>query len=93
MYRYINRKMFIIKMNYIHNHYFKKASCMKYLQKRNKLTDIENRSVVAKGEEGEGRKDWAFGISRCKLLYLGWINNKVLLSSTGNYIHYAVMSP
>ena len=66
---------------------------MKYLQKRNKLTDTENRSVAAKGEEGEGRKDWTFGISRCKLLYLGWMNNKGLLSSTGNYIHYAVMSP
>ena len=27
---------------------------------------------------GEGA-DWEFGISRCKLLYLGWINSKVLL--------------
>ena len=45
---------------------------------------MENRLVVAKEEE-EG-KDWEFGISRCKLLYIGWINNKVLLYSTGNYI-------
>ena len=22
--------------------------------------------------------DWEFGIGRCKLLYIGWINNKVL---------------
>ena len=80
-------------MNNIHNHYFKKASRMKYLQNRNKLTDIESRFVVAKGEEGEGRKDWEFGISRCKLLYLGWINNKVLLYRTGNYIYYTVISP
>ena len=29
--------------------------------------------------------EWKFGISRCKLLYIGWINNKVLLYSTGNY--------
>ena len=49
--------------------------------------------MVAKGEEGEGRKDWEFGISRCKLLYLGWINNKVLLYRTGNYIYYTVISP
>ena len=30
--------------------------------------------------------DWEFGISRCKLLHLERINNKVLLYSTGNYI-------
>ena len=30
--------------------------------------------------------EWEFGISRCKLLYTEWIN-KVLLESTGNYIH------
>ena len=37
-----------------------------------------------------GGKDWEFGISRGKLLYIGWINNKVLLYSTGNYIQYPV---
>ena len=36
--------------------------------------------------EGGGRKDWELGISRCKLEYLRWINNKVLLYSTRNYI-------
>ena len=60
-----------------------------------RLTDIENRLVVAKGEAGQGRrgrggKEWEFGISRGKLLYIGWINNKVLLYSTGNYIQYPV---
>ena len=30
--------------------------------------------------------DWAFGVSRCKLLHLEWISNEVLLCSTGNYI-------
>ena len=48
------------------------------------FTDIENRLLVAKG--GGGRKDWEFGISRYKLLHIGWINNKVLLYSTENYI-------
>ena len=33
-----------------------------------------------------GGMDWEFGVSRCKLLYLEWIDNKVLLYSTGNYI-------
>ena len=41
--------------------------------------------------EGEGM-DWEFGISRCKVLYIEWINNKVLLYSTGNYIQYPVIS-
>ena len=36
--------------------------------------------------------DWEFGISRCKLLYIEWINNKVLLYSTGNYIQYPVIN-
>ena len=36
---------------------------------------------------GGGRgMDWEFGVGRCKLLHLEWINNKVLLYSTGNYI-------
>ena len=28
---------------------------------------------------GGGGKDWEFGISRYKLIYIKWINNKVLL--------------
>ena len=40
----------------------------------------------------EGGKDWEFGISRCKLLYTEWINNKVLLYSTRNYIQYPVIN-
>ena len=41
---------------------------------------------------GGGGKDWEFGISRCKLLHLEWINNKVLMNSTGNYIQYSVIN-
>ena len=39
--------------------------------------------------DGWGGRDWASGISRCKLLYIGRINiytDQVLLYSTGNYI-------
>ena len=39
-----------------------------------------------------GGKDWEFGISRCELLYTGWIDNKVLLYSTGNHIQYPVIN-
>ena len=34
--------------------------------------------------------DWEFGIS--KLLCIEWINNKVLLYSTGNYIEYSMIN-
>ena len=36
--------------------------------------------------------EWESGISRCKLLYIEWINNKVLLDSTGNYIQYPMIN-
>ena len=42
-------------------------------------TDIASRLVVAKGERAGGGTEWESGISRCKLVYIGWINNKVLL--------------
>ena len=42
------------------------------------------------GGGGRGGKEWEFGISIGKLLYIEWINNKVLLYSTGNYIQYLV---
>ena len=44
------------------------------------------------GEAGGGGMDWEFEISRCKLLYVEWVNNKVLLYSTGNYIQYPVIN-
>ena len=44
--------------------------------------------VVAKGEGCERGMDWEFGINRCKIVYTEWVNIKVLLHSTGNYIQY-----
>ena len=41
--------------------------------------------MVAKGEWGGGGMDWEFGISRCKLFYIGQTDTKVLLYSTGNF--------
>ena len=39
-------------------------------------TDAENRLVVAK-KEGSGRgTEYEIGVSRCKLAYIGWVNNK-----------------
>ena len=47
--------------------------------------------MVANGEGGGRWVDWEFGISRYKLLYIEWINNKVLLYSAGNYIQYPII--
>ena len=48
--------------------------------------------MVAKVEGGERGMDWEFGVGRCKLLHLEWINNKVLMYSTGNYVQYPVIN-
>ena len=41
------------------------------------------------GSHGGGM-DGEFVVNRYKLLCTGWINNKVLLYSTGNYMQYPV---
>ena len=61
-----------------------------YLKNRNRLTDVEDRLVVAKG--GEGGVDWEFGVIICKLLYREQMNHKVLLSSAGKFIQYLVIN-
>ena len=38
-----------------------------------------------------GEMEWEVGISRCELLYTEWINNKVLMYSTENYIQYLMI--
>ena len=63
---------------------------MNFYETETGLTDIENRRVVAKGQGGG--MDLEFGISRCKLLYREWINNKVLLYSKGSYSQHSLTS-
>ena len=46
--------------------------------------------MVAKGQEGAGERRTGVWISRCKLVYIGWINNSVPLYSTRGYIQYSV---
>ena len=48
------------------------------------------RLVVAEGQGVREGIKWEMGISRRKLLYREWVNNKVLLYSTSNYIQYPV---
>ena len=42
--------------------------------------------MVAKGEGGGSGMGREFGVSRCKLLHLEWMDNKVLLYSKGNCV-------
>ena len=44
--------------------------------------------MVAKTESGWRELDWEFGINRCKPVYVEWINKKILLYSTGNYVQF-----
>ena len=59
-----------------------------FVYETNRFTDIENTLVVAK----VGGMEWEFGVRRSKLLNIEWINNKVLLYSTGNYIQYFLIN-
>ena len=45
-------------------------------QTRNRLTNTENRLVVAKREGLGGGMELETGVSRCKPIYVEWINNK-----------------
>ena len=47
---------------------------------------------LPKRKGGGGGINQEFGISRYKLLHIKYINNKVLLYSTGNYIQYPVIN-
>ena len=65
----------------------------KNLSTKQKQTHRHNeQSCGCQGGKGGEGMDWEFGICQCKLLYIEWINNKVLLYSTGNYIQYPVIN-
>ena len=53
---------------------------------------MENRLVVAKGEEVGREMEWEIEISRCKLLHTEWIKTKVPLYSTENYFQYPMIN-
>ena len=61
-------------------------------RKRDRIMDIENRLLVAKGEGVRRGMEWETGVSRCKLLYIEWITIKDLLYSTGNSTQYSVIT-
>ena len=47
---------------------------------------------LPRGERVEGEMELETGVSRYQLLLMEWINNKVLLYSTQNYIQYPMIN-
>ena len=56
-------------------------------------SQIQRSDLWLPREERRRGIDWEFGVGRCKLLHLEWINNKVLLYSTGHYIQSPGVKP
>ena len=65
---------------------------MNLFTNRNRLTDIENKLMVTKGEMWRGGINQELGINIYTLLSIKQINNKDILYSTGNYIQYFVIT-
>ena len=61
---------------------------MKLSMKYKQTHRHREQTCSCQGGGGGGGMDWEFGVSRCKLLHIEWINDKVLLYSTGNHIQY-----
>ena len=53
----------------------------------NVLSMKQRSDLLPSGRGYGGEMDWKVGISRCKLFYIKLIKNKILLYSTGKYIH------
>ena len=57
-----------------------------------KQNQEETTTTLAKVEGVGGGMEWEVQVSRCELLHIEQINNKVLLYSTGNYIQYPMIN-
>ena len=53
---------------------------------RNRLTDLENKDMVARGRDGGGMVG-EVGMDMYTLLYIKWITKKVLLYITGTLLY------
>ena len=56
------------------------------------MLDIRTELWLPRGRRGGRGKDWELGLNRYKLLYIGWVNKKVLLYSKGSYFQYPVIN-
>ena len=62
-----------------------------YMQNRNRLTDLENKLTVTKGERERG-KGQIRGMRLIRTTMYKIISSKDILYSTGNYSHYLVIT-
>ena len=63
-----------------------------FVYETDRLTDTDNRLVVAKGKGVQERVGLGVCDYQMQTIYKGWINNKVLMYSTENYIQYTVIN-
>ena len=63
----------------------------KLIYKTNRVTDVENKLMVTRGEKRE-RINWEIVIDVYTLLNIKYITNKDLLYSTENSSQYSVMT-
>ena len=79
------------KVKYLFHQYVESKIWHKWTYLWNRLTDIGNRWWLPRGV-GKGGMEGEVMVSRFKLLYMEWINNKVILHSTENYIQYPMLN-
>ena len=56
------------------------------------MTFTRNQTGGCQGKGVGGGMDWKVGTRRRKVFYIEWINRKVLLYSTDNYIQYPMIN-
>ena len=61
-------------------------------RKQKKSHRHREQTCGCQGGGSRGGMDWEFGVSRCKLVYIEYINIKVLQYRAGNYIQYPVVN-
>ena len=59
---------------------------------KQKWTHRKQNYSCPRKKRGKGGINQEFGINRYKLLHIKYVNNKVLLYSTGNYIQYPIIN-
>ena len=68
---------------------------LKYGTNENSLVPYDSQKIdmwLPRRRGGRGGKGWSLGVRECKLLYIGWGNNKFLLYRAGDSIQYPVIT-
>ena len=84
------RKTKIYDITYMYNLNYDTKELIYKTERDSQTSEIE--LPLPRGEREEGRMNLGTAVSRSLLLPLEWINNKVLLYSSGNYIQYPLIN-